>query len=94
MIRLNENDRRWIEDNTEHDDSANALIHYIEHNFERRIKFAKMKAKAKALLDAIDTETIDEQVCITDIRSECIMLRNAIRRDRESDNDDDFEELE
>ena len=92
MIRLNNNDREWIEHHSESQEVANSLIHYMEHNFERRIKFAKMKARAKALLDAIDSEAVDGKISVRNIIDECVDLRNAIVRDRENNNDD-FEEL-
>ncbi len=87
MIRLNNTDREWIEHHTESDEASNALIHYIENNFERRIKFAKMKARAKALLEAIDSNTVDGKIESQSIRNKCVDLKNIIRRDRENNED-------
>ena len=83
MIRLNNTDREWIEQHSENEEIANSLIHYMEHNFERRIKFAKMKARAKALLEAIDSNTVDGKIDAQSIRNKCVDLKNIIRRDRE-----------
>jgi hypothetical protein len=83
MMRLNENDRQWIIDNTETDDQSNALISYLERNFERKVKYAKLKARAKELLERIDSRNADGNIKMENIIDRCVELRNEMRRDRE-----------